>query len=84
MAPAPLWTALAGGAHLRRRPASISFARRANKDRRYPADPPTVAEMVTVMRAAGDRPDGLRKRALIVFSGAQACGSARLCFGLGG
>jgi len=33
---------------------------------RYPADPPTVEEIVAVMRTAGDRPEGLRMRALIV------------------
>jgi site-specific recombinase XerD len=37
-----------------------------NKGLRYPADPPTVEEIVTVMRAAGDDPDGLRLRGLIV------------------
>jgi hypothetical protein len=31
-----------------------------NKDRRYPADPPTVEEIVAVMRRAGDRTTGLR------------------------
>jgi integrase len=38
-----------------------------NKGLRYPADPPTVEEIVAVMRAAGDRPDGVRLRALIVL-----------------
>ena len=37
-----------------------------NKGRRYPADPPTVEEIVAVMRAAGERPPGLRARGLIV------------------
>ena len=37
-----------------------------NKGRRYPADPPTVAEIIAVMRAAGDRPDGIRLRGVIV------------------
>ena len=37
-----------------------------NKGRRYPADPPTVEEIIAVMRAAGPRPDGMRLRALIV------------------
>jgi len=32
-----------------------------------PADPPTVEEIVAVMRAAGDGPDGARLRALIVI-----------------
>ena len=38
-----------------------------NKGERYPADPPTVEEIVAVMRAVGDRPDGDRLRALIVL-----------------
>jgi integrase len=38
-----------------------------NKGERYPADPPTVEEIVTVMRAVGDRADGHRLRALIVL-----------------
>src|SRR5437588_10135624 len=38
-----------------------------NKGERYPADPPTVEEIVAVMRTVGDRPDGRRLRALIVL-----------------
>ena len=37
-----------------------------NKGRRYPADPPTVEEIIAVMRAAGIHNDGVRLRALIV------------------
>jgi integrase len=37
-----------------------------NKGLRYPPDPPTVEEIVAVMRAAGDHPDGIRLRDLIV------------------
>jgi site-specific recombinase XerD len=37
-----------------------------NKGRRYPADPPTVEEIIAVMRTAGKRADGARLRALIV------------------
>jgi integrase len=37
-----------------------------NKGMRYPADPPTVEEIVAVMRHAGDRPHGIRLRGLIV------------------
>jgi integrase len=37
-----------------------------NKGMRYPADPPTIEEIIAVMRAVGERPDGLRFRALIV------------------
>src|SRR5436190_22986928 len=38
-----------------------------NKGLRYPADPPTVEEIVAVMRAAGENRDGARLRALIVI-----------------
>jgi integrase len=38
-----------------------------NTGRRYPADPPTVEEIIAVMRAAGDGADGARMRALIVI-----------------
>jgi integrase len=37
-----------------------------NKGLRYPADPPTVEEIVAVMRAAGNRAHGQRLRGLIV------------------
>src|SRR5919202_2935047 len=38
-----------------------------NKGRRYPADPPTVEEIVAVMCAAGARVHGQRLRGLIVL-----------------
>jgi hypothetical protein len=38
-----------------------------NKGEQYPADPPTVEEIVAVMRAIGDRAEGQRLRALIVL-----------------
>jgi integrase len=38
-----------------------------NKGLRDPADPPTVEEIIAVMRAAGERTDGVRMRALIVL-----------------
>jgi site-specific recombinase XerD len=38
-----------------------------NKGRRYPADPPTVEEIIAVMRTAGAGPGGVRLRALIVI-----------------
>jgi hypothetical protein len=38
-----------------------------NEGEEYPADPPTVGEIVAVMRAVGDRPDAHRLRALIVL-----------------
>jgi len=37
-----------------------------NKGMRYPADPPTVEEIVAVMRAAGETTHGQRLRALII------------------
>jgi site-specific recombinase XerD len=37
-----------------------------NKGLRYPPDPPTVEEIIAVMCAAGDDPEGLRLRGLIV------------------
>ena len=45
---------------------SIRAGRRGTKGLRYPPDPPTVEEIIAVMRAAGDRPDGLRLRGVIV------------------
>jgi integrase len=38
-----------------------------NKGRRYPADSPTVEEIIAVMRTAGNGADGARLRALIVI-----------------
>jgi hypothetical protein len=38
-----------------------------NKGGQYPADPPTVEEIVAVMRSVGDRAHGHRLRALIVL-----------------
>ena len=37
-----------------------------NKGRQYAADPPTIEEIIRVMRCAGERAEGLRTRALIV------------------
>ena len=37
-----------------------------NKGEQYPADPPTVEEIVAVMRDVGDHADGHRLRVLIV------------------
>ena len=47
-----------------------------NKGIRYPADPPTIEEIVTVMRHAGDGVHGRRLRGLIVVlwrAGLQVC-----------
>src|SRR5690348_17028853 len=38
-----------------------------NKGEQYPADPPTVEEIVAVMRTLSERADGQRLRALIVL-----------------
>jgi Phage integrase family len=55
----------------RRSPATLPGFHRGrpprNKGLQYPADPPTVEEIVAVMRRAGDRQHGLRSRALIVL-----------------
>ena len=55
----------------RRSPATMPGYHRgrppANKGKQYPADPPTVEEIVAVMRKIGDRADGHRLRALIVL-----------------
>src|SRR5947209_8973219 len=37
-----------------------------NKGLRYPPDPPTVEEIIAVMRAAGERPEGVRLRGVII------------------
>jgi site-specific recombinase XerD len=54
----------------RRSPATIASFHQGhpprNKGLRYPPDPPNVEEIIAVMRAAGDDPDGLRLRGLIV------------------
>src|SRR5438128_8445573 len=54
----------------RRSPATLPGYHRGrpprNKGLRYPPDPPTIEEIIAVMRAVGDRPDGLRLRGVIV------------------
>jgi integrase len=63
-------TQLVDCAGRRRSPATLpGYHRRRpprNKGLRYPADPPTVDEIISVMRAAGDSPDGVRLRGVIV------------------
>jgi site-specific recombinase XerD len=55
----------------RRSPASLpgylAGRRPRNKGLRYPPDPPTIEEIVAVMRQAGDGVHGVRMRALIVL-----------------
>jgi site-specific recombinase XerD len=62
---------LVDAAGRRRSPATIPGHHRGrpprNKGLRYPADPPSVEEIVAVMRCAGDGPCGLRARALVVL-----------------
>ncbi len=38
-----------------------------NKGLRYPPDPPTVEEIIAVMRAAGDGPEAMRLRGVIIM-----------------
>ncbi len=63
-------TAVLDSAGRRRSPATLPgfHAGRppSNKGMRYPADPPTVEEIIAVMRHAGDNRHGWRLRALIV------------------
>jgi hypothetical protein len=65
----------------RRSPATMPghHARKAprNKGQRYPADPPTVDEIVAVMREAGEDRHGRRLRALIVVCGGRGSGSRK-------
>ena len=62
---------LLDGTGHRRSPATMPGYHRGraprNKGEQYPADPPTVEEIVAVMRSVGDRADGHRLRALIVL-----------------
>src|SRR5215471_13899391 len=55
----------------RRSPATMPGYHRgrtpSNKGEQYPADPPTVEEIVSVMRTIGDGADGHRLRALTVL-----------------
>ena|SRR5436305_11255989 len=55
----------------RRSPATMPSYHRGrpppNKGEQYPADPPTVEEILAVMRSGGDGPDGQRLCALIVL-----------------
>jgi len=55
----------------RRSPATLSSFHQGrmprNKGLRYPPDPPTVEEIIAVMRAAGDGPDGIRLRGVIIM-----------------
>jgi hypothetical protein len=50
-----------------------------NKGQTYPADPPTVDEIVALMRQAGDNRHGHRLNALIVVLWRAGCGSMRRC-----
>ena len=63
-------TQLVDCAGRRRSPATVPGYHRGrpprNRGLRYPADPPTVEEIISVMRAAGDSPDGVRLRGVIV------------------
>ncbi len=55
----------------RRSPATLSSFHQGrppgDKGQRYPADPPTVEEILAVMHAAGDDHDAIRLRGLIVL-----------------
>jgi len=78
MSSAQQWLDAAGR---RRSPATVPGHRAGqaprNKGQRYPADPPTVDEIVAVMRQAGDARHGRRLRALIVVLWRAGFGSRR-------
>ena len=63
-------TPLLDRAGRRRSPATLSSFHQGrpprNKGMRHPADPPTVEEIIAVMRAAGESPEGVRLRGVIV------------------
>jgi site-specific recombinase XerD len=63
-------TSLLDCAGRRRSPATMSSFHEGlsprNKGLRYPPDPPTVEEIVAVMRAAGENAEGVRLRSIIV------------------
>jgi site-specific recombinase XerC len=54
----------------RRSPATLSGFHQGrvprNKGLRYPPDPPTVEEIIAVMRAAGDGPEAMRLRGVMI------------------
>src|SRR5438105_2936985 len=60
------WIAPGGAARPRPCPAFTKGARPATRGRRYPPDPPSVEEIIAVMRACASRPEGVRLRAVIV------------------
>jgi hypothetical protein len=66
-------TPLVDTAGHRRSPATLSSFHQGrsprNKGMRYPADPPTVEEIIAVIRAAGDDADGLRLCGVIIVAG---------------
>ena len=63
-------TALVDIAGRRRSPATLPSFHEGhpprNKGLHYPADPPTVEEIIAVMRVAGDDAEGIRLRGLII------------------
>jgi len=63
-------TPLLDRAGRRRSPAATSSFHQgrapSNKGLRYPPDPPTVQEIVAVMRVAGENPEGVRLRGIIL------------------
>lgn len=72
-------TALDAAGH-RRSPATLPGYHQGraprNKGLRYPADPPTIDEIIAVMRSAGERPDGLRLRIVLLSRAGLRIGEA--------
>jgi hypothetical protein len=57
----------ATAAHPQTCPATTEAVHPETRCEQYPADPPTVEEIVAVMSTVGDRADGHRLRALVVL-----------------
>jgi Phage integrase family len=60
------WIPVGGVAHRQHCPAFTKGRPPRNKGLQYPADPPTVEEIIAAMHAAGDDADAVRLRGLIV------------------
>jgi integrase len=63
------WIAPGGAAHRATLSSFHQGPAPRNKGLRYPPDPPSVEEIMAVMRACGSRPEGVRLRAVIVVLG---------------
>ena len=63
------WIAPADAGHPPRWLASTEGSHPGTRACEYPPDPPPVEEIIAVMRAAGESPEGVRLRGIIVVVG---------------